>query len=135
MAGEFVKHDLHTREVLVTEICSVLDMKVLTSAPSPPLDSVCFTEKIQEVPAVSNILARVSACQIRVVTEDHTDSIVKPPPMIRLFKTKFLLPLLLSSKPVSIVTDTQQEVDVKEPEMDDPSAKLARLSYTTHPVA
>lgn len=55
--------------------------------------------------------------------------------MKRLLATEFSLLLLLPPRPLSIVADTRPEVEVEELEEGELSAKRARLSSTTKPVA
>lgn len=59
MAGDFVKFDLHTREVFVIEKCLAREMKLLTQLSQSRLDSARFSDAVREVPAVQNILVRV----------------------------------------------------------------------------
>lgn len=60
---------------------------------------------------------------------------MKAPRITRLPATDFSLPLLLPSKSVFFVTDTLSKVEVEKPEVEEPSAKQARSSGTTHPNA
>lgn len=55
--------------------------------------------------------------------------------MICLPATEFSLPLLLPCKPISIVADILPEVEVKEPEVEEPSATRAGSFGTTQPAA
>lgn len=48
---------------------------------------------------------------------------------------EFFLPLLLPSKAVSLVAGTFPEVEIEEPEVEEPFAKGARSSHTTHSIA
>lgn len=63
------------------------------------------------------------------------DNVAEAPCVLRLPATEFLLPLLLPTEAVSIAADTLPEEEVEEPEFEEASAKRARWSCTTRPVA
>lgn len=139
-SGDFVNHNPDTYKLIVSEICSAQKMKLspqqLSSRPAFAV-LACSSDKMQEVDAVLtlNFLPRVSARQSWIVTEDSTDNIVKTPRVVRLPATDFVFPLLSLCKPVFFVADTLFEEKMKEPEVDELSAKWARSSSTTHLIA
>lgn len=75
-----------------------------------------FLRRVPESPVVLNTLARVSAYQFWIVTDDHTEHIVEAPRVMRLSATEFSLPLLQPSKSVSVVADTWSDAEVEKPE-------------------
>lgn len=90
---------------------------------------------MHEVPAVSNTLALVSSRQSWGVTGDHTENIVEASLVIHVLATEFSLPILQPSRLVFIVSDSWPEVEVKEPEVEEPSRKRAWSSRTTQLVS
>lgn len=77
----------------------------------------------------------VSVPQSRIVAEDHPDNIVEAPCVIRLSAFAFFLPLLLLSKTFSVEADTLPEVEIEEHGVEEPSARRARSSSTSHSLA
>lgn len=127
MLGDFVKYNLPTHESFVTEICTARGTKMSTQPSSLRPDLGCSSDELEEIPAVppSNTLVQVLVRQTWVVTEACRDNFVEAAHVIRFPAAKFYLTLLLLSKPVSIVPGTLPEVEAKESEVNEPSAKQA----------
>lgn len=111
--------------VFVTEICLTRGMNLSTRPSSLRLTLACSSDEVQGGPAVStlNSSGRASARQSRIGNEDHTNDILETPCVIRFPATEFLLPLLIPSKPVSIVADIALVVKVKELKVEEPPAR------------
>lgn len=62
VAGDLVKYNRHTREIIVTEFCSALVMKMVKRPLSLLSILVCFSGEVQEITAVLtlNCMTQVS---------------------------------------------------------------------------
>lgn len=137
MVGAFVKYNPHTFEVFLKEICSAWRLQLPTGASTSRPDSARYSKELQRITATPRLstLVQLSDLQSWIVTEVHTDHINEAPCKICLSATEFTLLFFLPLKPVPVVADTLLIVAFEEPEVDELSAKWARMSSTAHSVA
>lgn len=83
----------------------------------------------------SNILTYVSARHFRVLTEDDLENVLEVPQVICLAFANLFILLFLPYSSASLVVEPMLEIEVEEPEEEEPSVKHAQTSYAISPAA